>query len=214
MRSFFGDCDKEKGNSHGKIVNTNPLWTKSKVVADMEDNIRDIEKQESTFGFVDGKARAKKMARKLKLESTLKQIKASNPTGKIKGKELDKVKKAVDSFEGEIKNLNPTRYDEEQAMKGNSTVNPTLQGHHSKTPCIKLKNEAEMEIAKSCNMTISGENMVSRDDMTRGLWLIERVAGIRPDHHRLKRDIPHGVIPKRNWTSVDELPADMVTAKK
>jgi hypothetical protein len=214
MRSFFGDCDKEKGNPHGKIVNTNPLWTKIKVVADMEDNIRDIEQKEDSHEFIDGKARAKKLARKIKLQDTLKQIKASDPRGKIKGREIDEVKKAVDSFEEEIKNLNPTRYDEEQAMKGNSTVNPTLQGHHSKMPCIKLKNETEMKWAKSCNMRINEQDMVSRDDMTRGLWLLERAIEILPDHHRLKRDRPHGYLGRSNQVLVGELPDDMAGAKK
>ncbi len=209
MRSFFGDCDKEKGNPHGKIVNTNPLWTKEKNIADIEDDISGIEKLESSGQFIDGKARARKMARKLRLEKTLSQIKASNPVGKIKGKDIDDVKKAVESFEEEIKNLNPTRYDEEQAKKGNSTVNPTLQGHHSKMPCIKLKTESELEFAKSCNMKINENNEVSRDDMTRGLWLGERILGIRPDHHRLKREAPHGHVHQTNQFQVGELPLGM-----
>ncbi len=214
MKSFFGDCDKEKGNPHGKIVNTNPLWTKEKNITDMEDDIHGIEKQESLGQFIDGKARARKMVRKLGLEKTLGQIKASNPVGKIKGKELDDVRKAVESFEEEIRNLNPTRYDEEQAKKGNSTVNPTLQGHKSKMPCIKLKTESELEFAKSCNMKINEHNMVSRDDMTRGLWLGERILGIRPDHHRLKRDIPLGHIRHTSQFQVGELPDDMKTVSK
>lgn len=209
MRSFFGDCDKEKGNPHGKIVNTNPLWTKDKNIADIEDDISGIEKLESSGQFIDGKARARKMARKLGLEKTLSQIKASNPVGKIKGTELDDVRKAVESFEEEIKNLNPTRYDEEQAKKGNSTVNPTLQGYHSKTPCIKLKSESELEFAKSCNMKINEHNEVSRDDMTRGLWLGERILGIRPDHHRLKREAPHGHVHQTSQFQVGELPLGM-----
>lgn len=211
MRSFFGDCDKEKGNPHGKIVNTNPLWTKEKNIADMEDNIRDIEQQESTVGFIDAKARAKKLARKTKLVKTLSQIKASDPRGKIQGGELDEVGKAVASFEEEIRNLNPTRYDDEQAMKGKSTVNPSLQGHRSKMPCIKLKSEGELAFATSCNMKINENNEVSRDDMTRGLWLGERILGIRPDHNRLKRDIPHGHIRNSGQFQVGDLPDDMQT---
>lgn len=212
MRSFFGDCDKEKGNPHGKIVNTNPLWTKDKNIADMKDNVRDIEQQEATVGFVDGKARAKKLARKTKLVKTLSQIKASDPRGKVQGGELDEVGKAVVSFEEEIRNLNPTRYDDEQAMKGKSvTVNPALQGHRSKTPCIKLKSEGELAFAKSCNMKINENNEVSRDDMTRGLWLGERILGIRPDHNRLKRDIPHGHIRNSGQFQVGDLPNDMQT---
>ncbi len=54
MRSFFGECDKD---IKGKIVNTNPMWTKEKVIADMEEDIRDIEHQESSGGFIDPKAR-------------------------------------------------------------------------------------------------------------------------------------------------------------
>lgn len=214
MISFFGDCDKEKGNPHGKIVNTNPLWTKEKNITDIEDDIHGIQKQESSGQFIDGKARARKMARKLRLEKTLGQIKASNPVGKIKGKNLDDVKKAVESFEQEIQNLNPTRHDEEQAKKGNSTVNPTLQGRYSKMPCIKLKNESELEFARSCNMKINEDSEVSRDDMTRGLWLGERILGIRPDHHRLKRDIPHGYVRNTNQFQVGELPGDMKTVSK
>ncbi len=212
MRSFFGDCDKEKGNPHGKIVNTDPLWTKEKNIADIEDDIDGIEKLESSGQFIDGKARARKMARKLRLKKTLSQIKASNPVGKIKGRELDAVKKAVESFEEEIQNKNPTRYDEEQARKGNTTVNPTLQGRYSKMPCIKLKTESELEFAKSCNMKINDNNEVSRDDMTRGLWLGERILGIRPDHHRLKREAPHGYIHQTSQFQVGDLPDDMEEA--
>lgn len=211
MKSFFGDCDREKGSSHGKIVNTNPLWTKDKNVADIEDDIRSIERQESNGGFIDGKARARKMARKLKLENTLRQIKASDPRGKIKGRELDDVKNAVESFEEEIKNLNPTRYDEDQAKKGHGTVNPTLQGHHSKRPCIQLKSEKELELAKRCNMVINNSNEVSRDDMTRGLWLLERILGVRPNHNRLKHDVPHGHIRHTNQFQV-KLPPEMEKA--
>lgn len=209
MESFFGDCDREKGSPHGKIVNTNPLWTKKKNITDIEDDIRGIEQLESSGQFIDGKARARKMARKLRLGKTLGQIKASNPVGKIKGKALDDVKKAVERFEQEIQNLNPTRYDEEQAKKGNSTVNPTLQGRYSKMPCIKLGTESELEFAKACNMKINEDNEVSRDDMTRGLWLGERILGIRPDHHRLKRDIPYGQVRHVSQFPVGALPVGM-----
>jgi len=210
MRSFFGDCDKKGGEPHGKIVNTNPMWTKDKVIADMEDSVRDIEKQEEDNLFINAKARAKKKARKLKIQRTLSQIQASNPVGKIKGRELDMLSKTVDSFVDEIKELNPTRYDDDQGVKsGESRVNPNKQGFLSKRPCIKLKNEAEVEVAKACNMKIDENGMVSRDDMTRGTWMIQRILGIRPDHHSLKKDRPDGFIPRSNQILVPALPEDM-----
>ncbi len=211
MKSFFGDCDK---NIKGVIVNTNPMWTKEKVIADMEEKIRDIEVQEVSGGFIDPKARAKKLARKAKLEKTLKEISASDPRGKIKGRDLDAVGKAVESFVEEVRNQNSTRYDEEQAMKGNSTVDPILQGHHDKRPCIKLKNEREVEFAKSCNMKIDKEDRVSGDDMTRGIWLLQRILGVKPDHRQLKRDYPDGYRGKSNQVVVEGLPGDMVKAGK
>ncbi len=211
MRSFFGDCDK---NVKGEIVNTNPMWTKEKVIADMKENIRDIEHQESSGGFIDPKARAKKMARKTKLEKTLKEISASDPRGKVKGKDIDAVSKAVNSFVEEVKNLNPTRYDEQQAMKGSSTINPTLQGHNSKRPCIKLKNEKEIEFAKSCNMKIDEQGKVSGDDMTRGIWLLQRILRTQPDHQQLKREYPDGYTGRSNQVAIGNLPDDMVKASK
>lgn len=213
MRSFFGDCDKKGGESHGKIINTNPLWTKDKQIADMKDNISEIERQESEMVFVSGKVRAAKMKRKLALQSTLSKIKASDPRGKVKGKELDKVREAVDNFVEEVKALNSTHHDDDQAIKsGKSNVNPTRQGHYSKTPCIELKSEAEVEFANACNLRIV-DNKISRDDATRAIWLGEPILGVRPDHLRLKRDRPDGHIGKASQVTVGNLPPDMGNKK-
>ncbi len=211
MRSFFGECDK---NIKKEIVNTNPMWTKKKVVEDMEENIRAIEHQEASGGFIDPKGMARKLARKTKLENTLKEIRASDPRGKVKGKDRDAVSKAVNSFVEEVKNLNPSRYDEEQSMKGRNTINPTLQGHNAKRPCIKLKTEKEVEFAKSCNMKIDKDSKVSCDDMTRGIWLGQRILDVKPDHQQLKRDYPHGYHSKSDRVTVGNLPDDMVKAVK
>lgn len=209
MRSFFGDCDKKGGESHGKIMNTNPLWTKDKQIADMKDSISEIERQESEMVFVSGKVRVAKMRRKTILQDTLSKIKASDPRDKVKGKDLDKVRTAVDSFVEGVRALNSTHHDDDQAIKsGKSNVNPTLQGHYSKTPCIELKSEAEVEFANSCNLHVV-DNKVSRDDATRAIWLGEPILGIRPDHLRLKRDKPSEYIGKASQVSVGDLPSDM-----
>jgi hypothetical protein len=179
----------------------------------MKNDIRDIEHQEATAMFIDGKARARKLARKTKLENTLQQIKASDPRGKIKGRELDAVKKIGSSFEEEIRKRNPTVYDDEQALKGRSTINPTKQGHQAKSPCIQLKDDKEIEFATSCNMKISADNKVSMDDMTRGRWRAEEIVGDEPDHTRLKRDVPYGHVSKSNQVTVNNLPPDMVMVK-
>lgn len=210
MRSFFGDCDKKGGTQHGKIVNAIPMWTKDKVIADMKDDVRDIEQQEELGLFISAKVRATKKARKAKLENILKQIAASDPRGKVKGKDLDAIAKVTPGFIEKVRKLNPTHHDDDQAIKaGKSNINPTLQGFNSKRPCIKLENELEVEIARSCDMRIDENNMVSRDDMTRGIWLLEPILGIRPNHLRLKYDKPPGYIQKASQVQVGELPSDM-----
>lgn len=212
IKSLFGDCDRD---SHGKIVNTNPLWTKKKSVADMEDSIRDIEKKEEMGMVTDLKAKLLQKQKKLKLQTTIKQVKASDPRGKIKGRELDKVRTVVDSFIEEVKNRNTTHDDDKRsAESGKSMVSPSLQGDMSKRPCIKLKTDDEIAFAKSCNMRIDENNMVSRDDMTRGIWLGEPILDIRPDHNRLKRDVPFGHISKSSQVQVGNLPDDMGNKKK
>lgn len=210
MRSFFGECDRKDG----KIVNTNPLWTKDKVISDMKESVDSIERQEEEGMIIGGaKARALKKARKDKLKKTLSQIDASNPVGKVKGKDLDNLKTAVDSFVEEIKDKNPTHYDDDMAIRsGKSTINPRKQGNYSKRPCIILKNEAEVEMAKACNMRIDEKNMVSKDDMTRGVWLMQQCLGIQPDHNQLKHDKPRGHIADSNRVTVLDLPGDMQVA--
>lgn len=209
MISFFGDCDKLGGTKHGKIVNTNPLWTKDKQISDMKEEISDIKAQEAE-GFLSPRVKAAKMARKTKIQTTLRQIEESNPVGKIQGKDLDDIKKTADSFVEGVKNLEPSYYDEDMARQGKSNVNTSHLGHMAKHPCIRLKNVKEKEIAKSCNMKVEN-GMVSRDDMKRGIWLLERILGIEPDHTRLKYDVKPGqYIRKSSQVLVPELPADMV----
>jgi len=210
MRSFFGDCDKKGKSPHGKIVNTNPMWTKDKVIADMSDSIREIEQQEHDGLFVSAKARAKKRTRKTDLIAELKRIKESDPRGKVKGKDLDILKSSIDSFVEEIRNISPTHHDNDQAIKkGETNVNPTVQGFRSKRPCIKLKSEDEISVAKACNMRIDDNGMVSRDDLTRGTWLAQMILGIRPDHRQLRRSKQVGHIVKSNQVVVGTLPDDM-----
>lgn len=207
MRSFFGDCDRKGGKSHEEIVNASPMWTKRKVVDDMEDALDDLSRSDS-IGYTDERVRANKMVRRKKLETTLRQVRASNPVGKIKGKDLDIVEKGVGSWEQKIKDISPTRYDEERAMKGESSINPTLQSSYSKNPCIKLESENEIMLAKSCHMKIDARGMVSRDDMTRGLRLLEQVLEIVPDHLRLQYDRPAHIV-RSSQVMVGDIPSDM-----
>jgi len=211
VKDFFGECDKKDG----KIVNTNPLWTKKKQISDMKDDIDTIERQEED-GLVlgDARARALKRARKNKLKKTLAQIDDSNPVGKVKGKELDEVKAAVDSFIEEVRDKNPSHHDDNEAIRlGRSTISPNVQGKFSKTPCIKLKNESEVALAKKCGMRIE-DNMVSKDDMTRGIWLMQEILGQKPDHNQLKRDMPRGHVNRVNQVQVPNLPEDMQESHK
>ncbi len=213
MRSFFGDCDRKGGNSNGDIVNTNPTWTKKKQISDMEEQIQDIAARESE-GFLSGKAKAKAMSRKKILEKRVRQAKDSSPVGKIKGREADKLKAAIASFEGKIQDISPSHYEANQARLGTTNaINPQQQGRFSKSPCLKLENEDELEIAKACNMKVDGQNRVSRDDMTRGLSWMEIAMGIEPDHLRLRRDKPLGHTGKSSRVMVPELPGDMTKTK-
>ena len=213
MRSMFGDCDKDGENRHGKIINTNPLWTKDKQVADMRDDIREIEQQEEDNLFVSGKAKALKKARKVKLQKRLSQIEASDPRGKIKGRELDKVRDVVSNFAEEVRQLNPTKADNDAAIKaGESTLSPAEQSRFSKTRCIQLKNDNEIEAAKACNLVIDENNMVSRDDMTRAIWMLQPILGVRPSHLSLRMDKPAGHINKTSQFLIGDLPPDMQAA--
>jgi hypothetical protein len=211
MNDFFGECDKKDG----KIVNTNPLWGKEKVISDMEESVAVIERQEEEGLIVGGaKSRAQKRARKEKLKKTLSQISDSNPVGKIKGKELDDVRTTVDSLIEEIRDKTPTQHEDDMAIKsGRSSVNPTKQGFYSKRPCIALKNETELALAKKCGMVIEN-NMVSKDDATRGVWLMQKILGERPNHNQLKRDKPIGHVNRSSQVSIPPLPPGMGNKSK
>ena len=213
MRSMFGDCDRKNGKKYEDIVNTNPLWTKKKQIEDMKESVAEIEKQEENNMFINAKVRATKRARKAKIQATLSQIEDSDPRGKIKGKDLDSLNKVVTRFVEEVKNLNPTHHDNDQAVKsGKSNINPSRQVKYSKSPCIQLKTGPEIEAAKACNLKIDENNMVSRDDMTRAIWMLQPVLGEQPDHLKLRRDAPVGHIRQASQILVGDLPPDMQVA--
>lgn len=176
MFKVFGEVDRDKS---GNIRSEYPSWyfdpQKDELVSTIREMIRALEDD-----AIPHQAKAKFREGLRQKKDRLEAIEKSVP--KLKDEEKNKIVKVRDEIAIELKDAHPKRSERERDL-----VDAHEEARRMKEPVMKLKSTEQAEFAKECNIKISPDGKISRDDMDKMYKISSKILGESTDVEYLRK---------------------------
>jgi hypothetical protein len=173
----FGTTDMDR---KGKHVADYPSWyfdqQKEELGKDIVDSEREIE--DEPFPDASSRLRAKENLRKKK--ARFEQIQADAPS--LTGADKDEILNLRKGIAPRLSEAHPSRTDKEKGL-----VDTHEEVRRMTEPVVEIKGEKEAEFAKQCQIPISVDGKVSRNDMDRMYKIMSKMVGEPTDIEYLRR---------------------------
>jgi hypothetical protein len=162
---LFGDIDRRHLKHDERISSDIPAWAMRNQTEEMKESI-DSKKRMLDMGLIAGSEAGNYKEILKREEDRYNKIMSSRPN--IEGKDRDDLAAAHKELGTKIKESMFSRDDMESGK-----ADAHAEARRMKGPTIRLKSDAEVNLAESCGVQVDGNGMVCRDDANR----MFRVAG-------------------------------------
>jgi len=180
--AFFGGPDRKEGKPDGKICSEYPAWYHQPLVDDLYEEIAKSErsmKYMDEHDILDYTTRARLTKQIKAKKKRIEEIEASRP--KLRGKDKDDLYKVYQDLGDQVKE---GLFTKSEMKLGSAPVHEEVK--RIVDPKIRLRMEPEL--AKSLNLNITSDGMISRSQAEKGWKIIGALLGEPTNVESLRAD--------------------------